>query len=141
MKKKRRKKRVRKDSKEKHLRVMHIPFRRFGGKKEIVDVEIPPSGLEKEIMEKYKIFKYKNEMAFFNSKLSEDLRPEEEQAVQFLVEMNGEAFEAQLYERLGLPRTSLWRMTRRLQRMGIVDIKKVRRQNLISIRKRYELKK
>jgi len=70
-----------------------------------------------------------------------DLRDEEREAIQFLAENNGEAFEAELYERLELPRTTTWRMVKRLERMGIVATKKFRRQNIVSVRKRYEVSK
>jgi uncharacterized membrane protein len=66
-----------------------------------------------------------------------DLRPEETQVIQFLAERHGTAFEAELYEKLNLPRTTTWRLLKRLQNMEIVDIKKSRRQNIVSIRKKY----
>ena len=65
------------------------------------------------------------------------LRPEEVQVIQFLAERHGTAFEAELYERLNLPRTTTWRLLKRLEKMQIVDIQKSRRQNIVSIRKKY----
>jgi uncharacterized membrane protein len=65
------------------------------------------------------------------------LRPEEMQVIHFLAEKNGTAFEAELYEKLSLPRTTTWRLLKRLEKMEIVDIHKNRRQNIISIRKKY----
>jgi uncharacterized membrane protein len=65
------------------------------------------------------------------------LRPEEKQVIQFLAEKNGTAFEAELYEKLNLPRTTTWRLLKRLEKMAIVDIQKSRRQNIVSIRKKY----
>jgi len=65
------------------------------------------------------------------------LRPEEVQVIQFLAEKNGKAFEAELYEKLNLPRTTTWRLLKRLEKMAVVDIKKSRRQNIVSIRKKY----
>ena len=70
-------------------------------------------------------------------KKHKDLRQEEIQVVSFLAEKHGTAFEAELYEKLNLPRTTTWRLLKRLQTMGIVDITKSRRQNTISIRKKY----
>jgi uncharacterized membrane protein len=70
-----------------------------------------------------------------------DLLPEEKQAIQFLVENNGEAFEADLYDYLKLPRTSTWRLVKRLEGMGIIKRSKFRRQNLIRIKRKYEIKK
>ena len=69
---------------------------------------------------------------------SHDLRDEEAEAVRFLADNNGQAFEAELFATLDLPRTTTWRMVRRLEKMGIVDLRKFRKQNLISIQKRYE---
>ena len=65
------------------------------------------------------------------------LRPEEVQVVHFLAERNGTAFEAELYEKLNLPRTTTWRLLKRLEKMEVVDIRKNRRQNIVSIRKKY----
>ena len=66
-----------------------------------------------------------------------DLRQEELQVVNFLAEKNGTAFEAEIYEKLQLPRTTTWRLLKRLEKMEILDIKKSRRQNTVSIRKKY----
>lgn len=65
------------------------------------------------------------------------LRPEETQVIRFLAEKNGIAFEAEVYEKLNLPRTTTWRLLKRLEKMEIVDIRKSRRQNIVSIRKKY----
>jgi uncharacterized membrane protein len=70
-----------------------------------------------------------------------DLLPEEKQAIQFLVENNGEAFEAELYDYLKLPRTTTWRLVKRLDRMDIIKRSKFRRQNLLRIRRKFYLKK
>jgi uncharacterized membrane protein len=74
-------------------------------------------------------------------KREKDLRQEEVQVIRFLAEKNGKAFEAELYEKLDLPRTTTWRLLKRLEKMEIVDIRKSRRQNIVSIRKRYLRKK
>ena len=66
-----------------------------------------------------------------------DLRQEEIQVIQFLAEKNGSAFEAELYERLALPRTTTWRLLKRLEKMEIVEIRKTRRQNIVSVKKKY----
>jgi uncharacterized membrane protein len=65
------------------------------------------------------------------------LRTEEIQVIHFLAEKHGTAFEAELYAKLNLPRTSTWRLLKRLEKMEIVDIRKSRRQNIVSIRKKY----
>ena len=66
-----------------------------------------------------------------------DLRREELQVISYLVEKHGTALEADLYERLDLPRTTTWRLLKRMQGMGIVDITKSRRQNTVSIKRKY----
>jgi len=70
-----------------------------------------------------------------------NLRKEEKHAIKLLAERGGKAFEAEIYGALGLPRTSTWRMVRRLAGMGIVDVRKFREQNLVCVRKRYIIKK
>ncbi|TRO54841.1 hypothetical protein E2P63_00570 [Candidatus Bathyarchaeota archaeon] len=65
------------------------------------------------------------------------LRPEEVQVIHFLAEKHGTTFEAELYEMLNLPRTTTWRLLKRMEKMEIVDIRKSRRQNVVSIRKKY----
>jgi uncharacterized membrane protein len=69
-----------------------------------------------------------------------DLMPEEKQAIQFLVDNNGEAFEAELYDYVKLPRTTTWRMVKRLKGMGIITVTKFRRQNLVRLKTKYDIK-
>ncbi|WGM89846.1 MAG: hypothetical protein IAX21_03945 [Candidatus Bathyarchaeota archaeon] len=69
-----------------------------------------------------------------------DLLPEEKQAIQFLVDNNGEAFEADLYDYVKLPRTTTWRMVKRLKGMNIITVTKFRRQNLVRIKSKYNIK-
>lgn len=73
-------------------------------------------------------------------KKHKDLRVEEKEAIQILVEKQGTAFEAELYAKLNLPRTTTWRMLKRLEKMGIIEIKKSRRQNIVSIKAKYRQK-
>jgi uncharacterized membrane protein len=70
-------------------------------------------------------------------KKHKDLRQEEIQVISFLTEKHGTALEAELFEKLNLPRTTTWRLLKRLQTMEIVDITKSRRQNIVSIKKKY----
>jgi uncharacterized membrane protein len=69
-----------------------------------------------------------------------DLMPEEKRAVKFLVDNNGEAFEAELYDYVKLPRTTTWRLVKRLERMSIIRTSKFRRQNLIRVKSKYDIK-
>jgi uncharacterized membrane protein len=73
-------------------------------------------------------------------RVHKNLMPEEKQAIQFLVEKNGEAFEAELYDHVKLPRTTTWRLVKRLEGMGIIKRSKFRRQNLIRIKRKYDIK-
>ena len=69
-----------------------------------------------------------------------NLMPEEKQAIQFLVDNNGEAFEAELYDYVKLPRTTTWRMVKRLKGMNIISVTKFRRQNLVRLKNKYNIK-
>ena len=69
-----------------------------------------------------------------------DLMPEEKQAIQFLADNNGEAFEAELYDHVKLPRTTTWRLVKRLKRMEIITVTKFRRQNLVRVKRKYDIK-
>ncbi len=68
------------------------------------------------------------------------LMPEEKQAIQFLVDNGGEAFEAELYDYVKLPRTTTWRLVKRLKGMGILRVTKFRRQNLVRLKSKYDIK-
>ena len=83
---------------------------------------------------KERIRKVKVEEIF---RVHRDLRPEEKEAIKLLAEKGGKAYEAELYEKLNLPRTSTWRLIKRLKKMEIVEITKSRRQNIVGIRQQY----
>jgi uncharacterized membrane protein len=65
------------------------------------------------------------------------LSPEEIQVVKFLGENSATAYEAQICETLNLPRTTTWRLLKRLEKMDIINIEKSRRQNMITITRKY----
>jgi hypothetical protein len=65
-----------------------------------------------------------------------DLRPEDREALKFLFDSGGEAFATAIRERFNMPRTSAWRMIRRLQREGLVEVKNVGGQSLVRMRPR-----
>jgi uncharacterized membrane protein len=67
----------------------------------------------------------------------ENLKVEDRQALQLLADHGGRMFESELKEKLGLPRTSLWRLVRRLEKLGIVEVKKIGGQNLVRIKDKY----
>jgi len=63
------------------------------------------------------------------------LRAEDREVVQFIAERGGKVFEAEIRERFNLPRTTVWRLAKRLEKMEIVTVKKVGLQNQIELRK------
>jgi uncharacterized membrane protein len=64
------------------------------------------------------------------------LGKEDREVIQFLIERDGKAFEAELREKFpNVPRTSLWRLVRRLERLYIVEIKKVGLENQVHLKK------
>ncbi len=64
------------------------------------------------------------------------LKKEDREVLEFLAERGGKAFEAEIRERFpDMPRTSLWRLVRRLERLEIVEIKKIGLENQVQLRK------
>ena len=66
-----------------------------------------------------------------------DLRVDDKEVIRFLSERGGEAFANEIRDRFDIPRTTAWRMIRRLIGMGIVEEKKIGGQSLIFIVKKY----
>jgi len=68
-------------------------------------------------------------------KRAESLRTEEEaEVVRFIKENGGRALEAELREVFPhIPRTSMWRLIRRLERRGVVRVRKVGMQNVVEL--------
>jgi uncharacterized membrane protein len=62
------------------------------------------------------------------------LRLEDKEAIQYLADSGGEVFETELREKFKLPKTTIWRQVRRLQREGLVEVQKIGGQNLIRIK-------
>jgi len=64
------------------------------------------------------------------------LRQEEKDVLIFLDENDGKAFESEIRKKFpDIPRTSLWRLVRRLEREGIVKIRRVGLENLVELKK------
>ncbi len=63
------------------------------------------------------------------------LRYDDREVIQFIAERGGESLETDIRERFRLPRTTAWRLVKRLQREGIIETQKVGGQNLIKIKK------
>ena len=68
-------------------------------------------------------------------KLRPELRQEDKDMVTFISEKGGRVFESELRKKFLLPRTTMWRAVKRLEREGIVEIEKVDQQNLIKLLK------
>ncbi|PVX26972.1 MAG: hypothetical protein CW716_04725 [Candidatus Bathyarchaeum sp.] len=69
-------------------------------------------------------------------KLHPQLNKEEQDVIQFLSENEGKAFESQIRERFPeIPRTSLWRLVRRLEKLDIVKVQKIGLENQVELKK------
>jgi uncharacterized membrane protein len=64
------------------------------------------------------------------------LRQEDKEVIHFLEENGGKAFESEIRDRFpDMPRTSLWRLVKRLEKMEIVSVKRIGLQNQIKLKK------
>jgi uncharacterized membrane protein len=66
-----------------------------------------------------------------------DLRVDDKEVIRFLADHGGEAFANEIRDRFDIPRTSAWRMIRRLITLGIVEERKIGGQSLIVVVKKY----
>lgn len=62
------------------------------------------------------------------------LRNEDKQLLDFLCEKEGSVFESEIRNKFVLPRTSLWRLIKRLEREDLVEVRKIGGQNLIKLK-------
>jgi uncharacterized membrane protein len=69
---------------------------------------------------------------------SQQMREDDRQLVSFLEQNGGQAFEKDLRKKFLLPRTTMWRAVKRLERQGIIEIEKKDFQNLVKLRKKEE---
>jgi len=69
-------------------------------------------------------------------KMHPQLNKEEKDVIQFLAENEGKAFESQIREQFpSIPRTSLWRLVRRLEKLEIIKVKKIGLENQVELKK------
>lgn len=68
------------------------------------------------------------------------LREEDFRIMEFLAENGGEAFESAVRERFNLPKTTIWRMAKRLEKEGYITVGTVAGQNLLRVRNEYTKK-
>ncbi|MEN3052299.1 MAG: hypothetical protein ABC606_00680 [Candidatus Methanosuratincola petrocarbonis] len=65
------------------------------------------------------------------------LREEDLKLIEILAENGGEAFESSVREKFDLPKTTLWRMVKRLEKEGFISVEKFAGQNLLKVRHEY----
>ncbi|MBT3283632.1 hypothetical protein HN807_00380 [Candidatus Bathyarchaeota archaeon] len=63
-----------------------------------------------------------------------NLRTEDKEVLRFLSENNGEVFASEIRDRFDMPRSSAWRLIRRLEGLEIIEETKVGNQSLVRIR-------
>jgi hypothetical protein len=71
------------------------------------------------------------------SKIMEErphLRPEDKEVLTYLAEKEGAAFESEIRSKFQLPKTTIWRLVKRLEREELVEIRKAGGQNLIKLK-------
>jgi uncharacterized membrane protein len=69
-------------------------------------------------------------------KMHPRLNKEEKDVIQFLAENEGKAFESQIREQFpDIPRTSLWRLVKRLEKLEILEVKKIGLENQVELKK------
>lgn len=64
-----------------------------------------------------------------------ELRQDDKNIVAFISEKGGQVYESELRKKFLMPRTTMWRAVKRLEREEIIKIEKVDQQNLIKLRK------
>ena len=74
-------------------------------------------------------------------KLKPELRQDDKDIVAFISEKGGQVFESELRKKFLMPRTTMWRAVKRLEREDVIEIEKVDQQNLIKLRKPEETEK
>ena len=69
-------------------------------------------------------------------KLNPQLNKEEKDVIQFLADNEAKAFESIIRDKFpDIPRTSLWRMVKRLEKLEIVKVKKIGLENQVELKK------
>jgi uncharacterized membrane protein/plastocyanin len=65
------------------------------------------------------------------------LRDDDKEAIRYLVEKGGVAYETEIKEKFNMPKTTVWRLVRRLERDGLVEVKKTNGHNIIRIKEEF----
>jgi len=66
--------------------------------------------------------------------LRPEMREDDKEIVKFISENGGKVFESELRKKFLLPRTTMWRAVKRLERLGVVEIYKKDLQNMVKLR-------
>lgn len=66
----------------------------------------------------------------------QEMREDDKKLVAFLDQNGGQAFEKDLRKKFLMPRTTMWRAVKRLERQGIIEIEKKDFQNLVKLKKK-----
>jgi hypothetical protein len=66
-----------------------------------------------------------------------NLKPEEKEILFYISEKEGAAFEGEIRSKFILPKTSLWRLIKRLERENLIEVTKIGGQNLIKLKLSY----
>lgn len=69
---------------------------------------------------------------------SQQMREDDRRLVEFLAQNGGQAYERDLRKKFLMPRTTMWRAVKRLERQGVIQIEKKDFQNLVKLRKEGE---
>ncbi|CDI06592.1 hypothetical protein [Candidatus Nitrosotenuis uzonensis] len=68
----------------------------------------------------------------------QEMREDDKQLVEFITQNGGQAYERDLRKKFLMPRTTMWRAVKRLERQGIIEIEKKDFQNLVKLKKKEE---
>jgi uncharacterized membrane protein len=63
-----------------------------------------------------------------------DLKQEDREVLHFLAEKEGAVFEGEIRTKFLLPKTSVWRLVKRLERLELIEVTKIGGQNLLKLR-------
>jgi len=64
------------------------------------------------------------------------LNPDQRKAVEFLAARKGRAFESEIREAMDQPKTTIWRMVKKLEQEGIVTVEQLVGRNYVMLRPR-----
>lgn len=71
-----------------------------------------------------------------SEEITQEMREDDKELIAFLEQNGGQAFEKDLRKKFLLPRTTMWRAVKRLERQGVIEIEKKDFQNLVKIKKK-----